>query len=372
MSSADIVVIGAGIAGAGVAYELAQEARVILLEAEDRPGYHTTGRSAAVYLKGYGNAVIRDLTAASEAFLEQPPAGFTDVKLVKPRGALSLVRPDQLARLAPTLEQLHRHVPAARRLEPDEILAMVPALRPDYASAAIFDPGARDMDVDALLQGYLRGFKARGGQLLANAPVREFRRVDGAWKVTAGAHRISAGVVVDAAGAWADWVAEAAGLGPLGLVPKRRTALIVAGPAGFDVTGWPLVDDIDEEFYFRPEAGKLFCSPADETPVEPHDVQPEELDIAIAVDRIERAIPLNVRRIEHSWAGLRTFAPDKTPIVGFDPRIEGFFWLAGQGGYGIQTAPAMALLASRLVQGAAPPTGLAHLLAALAPDRLVH
>lgn len=372
MLTADVVVIGAGIAGAGVAYELAQEVRVVLLEAEDRPGYHTTGRSAAVYLKGYGNEVIRDLTAASEAFLEEPPDGFAAVPLVKPRGALSLVRPDQLDRLAPTLERLHRHVPAARRLGPDEILALVPALRPDYAAAAILDHAARDMDVDALFQGYLKGFNARGGQLLVDAAVERLVRERGAWQVRAGAHEISAGVVVDAAGAWADRVAGTAGLVALGLVPKRRTALIVAGPAGFEVDGWPLVDDIDEEFYFRPEAGKLFCSPADETPTTPHDVRPEELDIAIAVDRIERAIPLNVRRIEHSWAGLRTFAPDKTPVVGFDPRVEGFFWLAGQGGYGIQTAPAMAGLASCLVRGEAAPETLAHLLPALAPARLLH
>jgi D-arginine dehydrogenase len=372
MLTADILVIGAGIAGAGVAFELAREARVVLLEAEDRPGYHTTGRSAAVYLKGYGNAVIRELTAASEGFLVAPPEGFASVELVKPRGALSLVRADQLERLAPTLELLHRHVPAARQLAPRAILSLVPALRPDYAAAAIFDPDARDMDVDALFQGYLRGFKDRGGQLLTNASAHAIRRVDGSWEVAAGAHRLSAPIVVDAAGAWADEVAQAAGLAPLGLVPKRRTALIVAPPPAFDVTHWPLVDDIDEQFYFRPEAGKLFCSPADETPVAPHDVQPEELDIAIAVDRIERVLPLNVRCIEHSWAGLRTFAPDKTPIVGFDPRGEGFFWLAGQGGYGIQTAPAMALLASHLVRGEAVPEGLAGLVPALAPNRLVH
>ncbi len=372
MSSADVVVVGAGIAGAGIAFELARDARVVLVEAEDRPGYHTTGRSAAVYLKGYGNRVIRDLTAASEAFLTAPPPGFAEVPLVTPRGALSLVREDQLARLGPTLELLHHHVPAARRVGPDEILALVPALRPAYAVAGIFDPGARDMDVDALFQGYLRGFKARGGRLLTGAAAEQITRVDGGWTIETRSERLTAPIVVNAAGAWADRVAARAGLDPLGLVPKRRTALIVAGPAGFDVSGWPLVDDIDEEFYFRPEAKKLFCSPADETPVEPHDVQPEELDIAIAVDRIERAVPLDVRRIEHSWAGLRTFAPDKTPVVGFDPRAQGFFWLAGQGGYGIQTAPAMALLASRLVRGLSAPDGLGHLLPALAPTRLVH
>ena len=372
MIAADVVVVGAGIAGAGVAFELARHGRVILLEAEEQPGYHTTGRSAAVYLKGYGNEVIRDLTTASEAFLQNPPEDFTTAPLVMPRGALSLVREDQRERLEPTLRHLHRHVPAARELGPEEILSLVPALRPDYAVAAIFDPDARDLDVDAIFQGYLRGFKARGGELACDAAVEALDRVDGGWRVVAGGRRYAAPIVVNAAGAWADRLAVTAGLDPLGLVPKRRTAFIVAGPAGAAVDGWPLVDDIDEEFYFRPQAGKLLCSPADETPVEPHDAWPDELDIAIAVDRIERAMPLNVRRIEHSWAGLRTFAPDKTPVIGFDPRVPGFFWLAGQGGYGIQTAPAMALLAGRLVRGESPPEGFAHLLPALAPDRLVH
>jgi D-arginine dehydrogenase len=228
------------------------------------------------------------------------------------------------------------------------------------------------MDVDALLQGYLRGFRELGGRLVTDARVQAMAHRDGVWHVDAGAHRLAAPVVVNAAGAWADRVAGVAGLGALGLVPKRRTALIVTPPEGWDVNRWPLVDDIDEQFYFRPEAGKLFCSPADETPSEPCDAQPEELDIAIAVDRIERALPLNVQRIDHSWAGLRTFAPDRTPVVGFDPRADGFLWLAGQGGYGIQTSPAMARLASRLALRQAPPDGLAHLVGRLAPDRLVH
>jgi D-arginine dehydrogenase len=372
MQTADVIVIGAGIAGAGIAWELAAYASVILLEAEDRPGFHTTGRSAAVYLKGYGNEVIRDLTVASEAFYMDPPDGFTAAALVKPRGVLTLVREDQLERLEPTLELMLRHVPDARRLALAEMLAMVPMLNPGYAVAGILDRQARDMDVDAIFQGYLRGFKARGGQLIVAAPATALERGDGVWRVTAGAHQLEAPIVVNAAGAWADRVAGLAGMAPIGLVPKRRTALIVAPPAGWDVTSWPLVDDIDEQFYCRPEAGKLFCSPADETPSEPCDAQPEELDIAVAVDRLERALPLNVRRIEHSWAGLRTFARDKTPVVGFDPRAKGFFWLAGQGGYGIQTSPAMARLASHLARGEAAPSDLAHLVARLAPDRLVH
>lgn len=372
MQHADFIVIGAGIAGAGIAHHLAEAARVVLLETEDRPGYHTTGRSAAVYLKGYGNTVIRDLTAASEGFFHDPPEGFCDVPLVHPRGAITLVRTDQLPRLAATLERLREHVPRARQLTPAAILDRVPALDPDYAAAGILDEEARDIDVEALFQGFLRGFRAKGGRLLVDAPVTALARAQDHWRVQAGGQELAAPVVVDAAGAWADEVAARAGLAPLGLVPKRRTALIVAPPAGHDVTGWPVVDDIDEEFYFRPEAGKLFCSPADETPSPPCDAQPEELDIAIAIDRIERALPLNVRRVEHSWAGLRTFAPDKTPIVGFDPRAPGFFWLAGQGGYGIQTAPALSLLAARLASGRAAPDGLAHLVPALAPERLAH
>ena len=372
MSTYDVAVIGAGIAGAGVAWALAQDQRVVLIEGEERPGYHTTGRSAAVYLKGYGNEVIRDLTGASEAFLEQPPNGFASARLVKSRGALSLVRPDQIERLEPTLQRLHQHVPSARRLDAREVLAMVPALNPDYATAGILDPEARDMDVDALFQGYLRGYRNRGGKLMVDAPVRRLERKSGTWRIDAGDNALKAPIIVNAAGAWADRLAELAGLAPIGLVPKRRTALIVAGPTDADVSTWPVVDDIDEQFYFRPEAGKLLCSPADETPSEPCDARPEELDIAIAIDRIEKALPLDVQRVEHSWAGLRTFAPDKTPVLGIDPRAQGFFWLAGQGGYGIQTAPAMALLASRLVAGEMAPAELAHLVAMLSPERLLH
>ena len=372
MSTYDVAVIGAGIAGAGAAWALAENYRVVIVEAEERPGYHTTGRSAAVYLKGLGNDVIRELTRASEAFLEGPPDGFVNTALVKPRGLLNLVRADQLARLDPTLQRLHRHVPSARALDARQVLAMVPALDPNYAAAGIYDPEARDIDVDALFQGYLRGYRERGGELIVDAPVRSLEREAGVWRIGAGGRTIEAPIVVNAAGAWADRVAGMAGLEPLGLVPKRRTALIVVGPTGADVDTWPVVDDIDEQFYFRPEAGKLLCSPADETPSEPCDARPEELDIAIAIDRIEKAMPLGVKRVEHSWAGLRTFAPDKTPVLGMDPREPGFFWLAGQGGYGIQTAPAMALLASRLIGGEMAPTELAHLVAKLSPERLLH
>ncbi len=367
----DFAVIGAGIAGAGIAWELAERGRVALLEREEQPGYHTTGRSAAVYLKGFGTDVIRDLTALSEPFLGNPPAGFSEVPLIRPRGALTLVRADQLPRLDQYLARQRRHVPNAQRLEPPAILALVPALDPAYAAAAVYDGEARDLEVDAIFQGFLRGFRQRGGTLFTTSGVRSIEHASGHWHLHTVQGTICASVVVNAAGAWADEVAAMAGLPPVGMVPKRRTALIVRPPDGLDVSNWPVVDDIDEQFYFRPEAGRLLCSPADVTPSEPCDAQPEEIDIAIAIDRIERALPLGIRRIERSWAGLRTFAPDGSPVVGFDPRAEGFFWLAGQGGYGIQTAPALSHLAATLARKSPLDPRMHHIAAALRPDRLL-
>ncbi|MEZ5862788.1 MAG: FAD-binding oxidoreductase [Geminicoccaceae bacterium] len=367
----DIIVIGAGIAGAGISWELARTARVALVEREDQPGYHTTGRSAAVYLKGYGTEVIRDLTLLSEAFLAGPPADFSEAPLIRPRGALTLVRPDQMARLDQFLALQRRHVPHIEQLEPKAFLAMVPALDPAYAAAAVYDGDARDLDVDAIFQGFLRGFRQRGGKLFTSAEILTLGRADGLWHVGTPRGTLHAPVVVNASGAWADRLAGLAGLAPLGMVPKRRTALIVRPPDGLDVNGWPCVDDIDEQFYFRPEAGKLLCSPADKTPSEPCDAQPEELDIAIAIDRIEKALPLGIRRVERSWAGLRTFVADGSPVVGFDPRTEGFFWLAGQGGYGIQTSPALSHLAARLATRHELSETEREIAAALRPERLL-
>lgn len=367
----DIIVIGAGIAGAGIAFGLASTARVALVEREEQPGYHTTGRSAAVYLKGYGTEVIRDLTVLSEAFLASPPAEFSEVPLIHPRGALTLVRPDQMEKLERYLARQRRHVPHVEQLDQKAIVAMVPALDPTYATAAVYDGEARDLDVDAIFQAFLRGFRQRGGRLITTAEVQALDRNNGAWHVRTAQGTLQAPVVVNASGAWADELAKLAGLAPLGMVPKRRTALIVRPPEGLDVSGWPCVDDIDEQFYFRPEAGKLLCSPADTTPSEPCDAQPEELDIAIAIDRIEKALPLGIRRVERSWAGLRTFVADGSPVVGFDPRAEGFFWLAGQGGYGIQTSPALSNLAARLAAGLELGEKEQEIAAALRPDRLL-
>ncbi|MCB2011909.1 MAG: FAD-binding oxidoreductase [Geminicoccaceae bacterium] len=367
----DFIVVGAGIAGASAAAELADGYRVALIERESRPGYHTTGRSAAVYLKSYGNAVIKAMTAASEAFYHNPDKGFSEVPLLHPRGMIMIARQDQLHRVEEELTPVLPFVADARRLDGDEIRAFVPQLRKDYVAGGFLDPQAEDMDVDAILQGFLRRFRKRGGQLLTDSELTGLEAEDDGWRMTTRGGELVAPVVINAAGAWADEVAKLAGLDPLGLIPKRRTAFIVDPPKDTGCAGWPVIADIDEQFYFRPESGGLFCSPADETPSPPCDAQPEELDVAIAADRIMKALDIEIRHIRRSWAGLRTFAPDKTPIVGFDPRARGFFWLAGQGGYGIQTAPAMAALSAALASGTSQTRIAGDIVEAMNPQRLI-
>jgi D-arginine dehydrogenase len=263
-------------------------------------------------------------------------------------------------------------VPEVERLDRAGCLARVPALRPEAAAVGMLDPTLLDLDVGAILAAFLKCARARGATLRADARIDGIERDAGGWRLALADADVHCDVVVDAAGAWADAVAGLAGLEPLGVVPKRRTAITVPAPAGVDVAGWPLVADVDEEWYVKPDAGRLLCSPADETPCPPDDAQPEELDVAICVDRVERAFGFPIRRVESRWAGLRTFARDRTPVVGFDPRAPGFFWLAGQGGYGIQTAPAVATLAAALLVGDAPLTSLAGIDARrLDPARLL-
>ncbi len=368
----DILVIGGGIAGASAAFELAADAAVILLEAESQPGYHTTGRSAALFTEAYGNLTIRRLTSAGRAFFEDPPEGFGEQPLLAPRGTLFIAREDQLGSLARSLAE----TPSAaevRRLSGAEAVEINPALDPAYVAGALHEPSARDIDVAALHAGFLRGLRRRGGRVVTGAGVEALRREGGAWLAGTPAGRFAAPVVVNAAGAWADAVAGLAGLRPVGLVAKRRTAFTFDPPEGWEVAGWPATIDIDERFYFKPDAGRILGSPADETPTAPCDAQPEELDLAIGVDRIERATRLRVTRLASRWAGLRSFVADKTPVAGFAPDTEGFFWLAGQGGYGIQTAPALARAAAALIATGELPgdlraRGLER--AALAPGRL--
>ena len=348
----DFAIIGAGIAGASAAYFLSQYGQVALLEREDRPGYHTTGRSAAFFTLNYGNRVIRALTEASKEFLTDPPDGFTDHPLMSPRGIMTIARPDQLDRFQTNLAEARAGSEPIEEIDVDAALEILPVLRRDYLAAAHLETGSMYLDVDLILNGYLRGMQARGGELRCAGELRRLRRAGGVWRLETASGTLEAPVVVNAAGAWADEVARLAGLAPVGLEPRRRTVIIFPGPADVAIEDCPMAIDVDEEFYFKPEAGKVLASPADETPSPACDAQPEEIDIALTVERIERATIMKVARIDHKWAGLRSFVADRTPVVGPDPEGEGFLWLAGQGGYGIMTSPAMGRAAAALATGA--------------------
>jgi D-arginine dehydrogenase len=357
--TADVVVIGAGIAGASAAANLARTLKVVVLEREAFPGMHSTGRSAALFSEIYGSAPVRALSRASRDFLYAPPPGFAEAEIVRPRGALHIASADQLATLD-AFAALPDIAPAVRRLDAQACRAQCPILREDYVAAGVLESASADIDVDALHQGWLKELRSLGGRLVTDAEVTGLTRDGAGWRVQTPQLTVSAAVVVNAAGAWADVVAGLAGARRIGLTPCRRTGVIVEAPDGADVQAWPMVIDIDEAFYFRPDAGALMLSPADETPCEPCDAQPEELDIAVAVDRVMTATTLDVRRIRRSWAGLRSFVADRSPVAGFAPDAPGFFWLAGQGGYGIQAAPAMGELAGALVRGEGVPVALAE------------
>ena len=351
-----IVVIGGGIAGASVAAELAQAGQdVLLLERESHPGYHTTGRSAALFAPTYGPAVIRALTRASLDTFNAAPTAERPYPLLRPRTVLFLARPDQQASLEAMQAELGTSL---RAMSPAAARTALPILRDGYLGGVLLDDSGADIDVDALHRQYLRQLAA-SGEARMKAEVTGLSRDGDGWRIETPQGEIRAEIVVNAAGAWADVLGQMAGAAPIGLTPKRRTALLVSPPAGSNVENWPMAVDIDEQFYMRPDAGRLLLSPADETPSPACDAQPEELDVAICIDRIETAFDLQVRRIEHKWAGLRSFVADKAPVAGFAPGVPGFFWLAGQGGYGIQSAPALARAAAALVMGRAIPADIA-------------
>jgi D-arginine dehydrogenase len=356
--SCDFLIVGAGIAGASAAYELARLGRVVLLEREERAGYHSTGRSAALYAESYGNFVVRAITSASREFYHAPPAGFAEHPLLRPRGTMLIARADQREALDAALADIRRTLPTLVKIDGARARELCPAIGPDIV-AGIHVPDDKDMDVDAIHQGFLRGARRAGADLVVDAEVLSLRREGARWLARTKAGDFAAPIVVNAAGAWCDAVAGLAGIAPIGLVPKRRTAFVFPAPEGASVEAWPAVIDVAETFYFKPEAGTILGSPANEDPVEPHDVQPEDLDVAIAVDRIESATSLKVRRVISKWAGLRSFVPDKTLVTGFEPDAAGFFWCAGQGGYGIQTAPAMGRIVAHLATGRGLPTDVA-------------
>ncbi|MBB3020971.1 D-arginine dehydrogenase [Microvirga lupini] len=369
----DVAVVGAGIAGASVAAHLAIERSVLLLEQESHPGYHTSGRSAALFSEAYGNAVIRGLSVASRSFLEAPPSGFSDYPLLSPRGALHVGSTGHEETLESLLQAARALVPSVRAVSADEAKAIVPVLRRSWVTQGVFEPDARDIDTNSVLHGFLRLMRERGGRSLMNAEVIGVARTGGdSWLIETKAGAVRAPTLVNAAGAWCDAVAMKAGIAPIGLCPLRRTAFLIEPPADVQSHDWPLVIGADEDFYFKPDAGMLLASPADESPSPPCDVQPDDMDVAVAIERIQTAADLPVRRVARRWAGLRTFASDRTPVVGYDPSAEGFFWLAGQGGYGFQTAPALARSAAALALGQSLPSDIQDCgvtAAALSPDR---
>lgn len=351
MHQTDFLILGAGIAGASIGHFLAPHGRCVMLERESQPGYHSTGRSAAQFIASYGPPQVRALSRASEPFFQNPPPGFADAPLLTPRGLLTVAGPDDMHHLDEAWATLQHTSPRGVRLTAAAALAMVPALRHDKVSAAIFEPDSFDMDVHAIHQGYLRGFKHAGGSLVCDAEVVAIERRGGLWHVrTAAGAGYAAPVLINAAGAWCDAVAQLAGVAPIGLVPKRRTAFTFVPPAGSDTARWPLLLAADESFYMKPDAGALLASPVNEDPTQPQDVQPEELDIALGLHAIETWTTLTPRPT-HTWAGLRSFVADGDLVGGFDPVAPGFFWCAAQGGYGIQTSAAMGKACAALARG---------------------
>lgn len=356
MRRVDFVVVGGGIAGASAGYELAGRGSVVLLEQEQTTGYHTTGRSAALYTESYETGPVRALTMASRSFFEDPPAGITETPLLSPLPVLFIARDDQLA-LLDELVDAAGHLVRLERIDRDGLQDVCPALRSDQIAGGLLEHGSMEIDVHALHQGFLTGMRSRGGQVLTGTPASTIERDGDGWTVTAGGLVIKTPVVVDAAGAWCDDVAALAGIDPMGLQPYRRTAFTFA-PGEHDITTWPMVVDADEDFYFKPERTQLMGSLAEETPMPPHDVRPEEIDVALAIERITTAASLDITHVARTWAGLRTFARDRLPVVGFEPDSPGFFWLGGQGGYGIMTAPALGRAAAGLICDATIPQDL--------------
>jgi len=371
--SADFIVIGGGIAGASVAYWLTEHARVIVLEREPQPGYHSTGRSAALFIETYGPPQVRVLTRASRRFFESPPPGFTDHPLLSPRGELLVASDQQARRLEEYWEDVRSSGTFTRRVDRAEACSLVPVLRPERIVGGVYEPDACDIDVHALHQGYLREMRRRGGILHCDAEVTHIERSDSQWCVHVGDTSYAAPTIVNAAGAWADVIAKMAGVAPIGLEPRRRSAFTFAPPEGVDAASWPALIGAAEDWYFKPDAGMLLGSPANADPVEPQDVQAEEMDIALAIDRIEELTTLTIRRPARIWAGLRSFVTDGSHVGGFDAHSPGFFWLAGQGGYGIQTSAAMGEACAALTRGRPIPQHLADFgitADALSPSRI--
>lgn len=345
MRAADVIIIGAGIAGASLAWRLSGRGlMVLLLDMESRAGFHSTGRSAAMYEPRFGPPVIRSLTVASGDFFINPPEGFSEVPLSSPRGTLMACEAGDEALMAEGLAL------GFRQISHDDARTLLPVLKTDCLIGCLHDADTRDLDVDALHQACLKAHRQAGGGFIADAELLRADRREGVWHIETSAGEIESPLLVNAAGAWADVVANRCGIEPLGLVPKRRSMAVVTAPEG--AAGWPQIFPAREDFYAKPQGQSLLVSPADADAVAPHDAWADDIRIAEGIEAFGRLMDVEITHVQSTWGGLRTFAPDGDPVVGFDSSRKGFFWLAGQGGYGIQTAPALSETAARVLLGA--------------------
>lgn len=361
-SAFDIIIIGAGIAGLSVAAQLANSYAVAVLEREEHPGYHATGRSAAIYLPTYGPPAIQALTRASGDFFHTPPQTFTDQPLLSPRETMMLATRRDADEVTSLLAA------GMSEISKDQALARLPVLNTRAYDRFLLDAGTMDIDVSTLLAAHRKAFRRDGGALYCTTCVTALTHTGNVWQVATPAQSFSAPIVINAAGAWAQEIAELAGATPIALEPMRRSAALVDLSPHHNVRDWPLTATADESLYFRPIGQKLMISPADKTVVDPHDAWADDMELARAMHQFHQATGIEVKHVEHSWAGLRTFAADGNPVIGYDPRQPGFFWLAGQGGYGIQTSPAAARLAAALIARKAVPTDITS--AGLVPETL--
>lgn len=359
--TADFIVIGGGIAGISVAYELLPHGSVAVLEQESATGYHSTGRSAAVMSENYGPRLWSRLVTATRGFLENPPEGFTDLPLVTDRGALFLAQAHETGQLQAQYDDLIARGARVELMPAADALRYCEVLRADKYATTMYEPDCKDVDTNELMMGYQRRIRAAGGAVVTDARVTAIRRDANGWRVDTTAGEFHGGTLVNAAGGWVQQVAEMAGLGYRNVVPFRRTAVTFDAPSGSNLHHWPMTFDVAETFYFKPEAGKVMVSPVDMAASAPCDAQADEMEVAIAIDRIETFTTMKIARLSHKWGGLRTFAPDHEPVIGADPQDAGFIWLAGQGGNGVMASAASARLAASLAVGRGIPADIAAL-----------
>jgi D-arginine dehydrogenase len=369
----DAIVIGGGIAGASVAYALSRDARVLILEMETQPGYHSTSRSAAVVSLAYGPKTWQILTAASAAFYMSPPAGFSHGPLTKPLGALYLARSGEERELQGHASALSRRGVVCELIAPSVAKDLAPVVHMEEFRLGLHEPGCVDLDASALLHGYLNGAKARSAEMILGTRSLVIEQSKGAWRISFRDATVTAPILINAAGAWAGEVAIAAGISDRGVRPLRRTAITFDPPQGYDARRWPMTFDVGETWYFKPEGRHIMMSPCDLTPTPPCDAQPEEFDVAVAVDRIETATSMKVGRLKSRWAGLRTFAADHEAVIGPDPDNPAFVWYAGQGGSGVMASWAGGEACAALALGRQLPAAISDLdltIGMISPARL--